>query len=78
MDVTGNNLRGTNTTAFFDFDLTLTLAEENGASLRIRQASEAAMSTANTNRLVSTFAANPGGNPIVFNGGACTQPTAPP
>ena len=47
INVSGNNLDGTETTAFFDFDITLQLNETSGASLRVTQASDAALTAAN-------------------------------
>jgi hypothetical protein len=71
-DISGNNFTGTNTAAFFDFDITLQLNDTTGASLLITQASAAALSTANNGDQVSFFANPP--NTITFNGGSCTQP----
>ena len=72
INVTGNNLNGTNTTPFFDFDITLNLNETSGASLRVTQASDAALAAANNGTTVSSFANPP--NTITYNAG--TPPTA--
>ena len=79
VDISGNTLDGTNTTAFFDFDITLQLNEAPGvgdANLRVRQASTAALTAANNGATVSAYEFNPPGptNPITYNGGACTLP----
>ncbi len=71
-NVTGNTLSGTGTAAFFDFDITLQLNETANASLRITQASEVALGTANNGADVSAFANPP--NTIVYNGGTCSTP----
>ena len=73
INVTGNNLNGTNTTPFFDFDITLNLNETSGASLRVTQASDAAFAAANISTTVSSFANPP--NTITYNAG--TPPTPP-
>ena len=73
INVSGNNLNGTNTTPFFDFDITLQLNETSGASLRVTQASDAALAAANNGTTVSSFANPP--NTITYNAG--TPPTPP-
>ena len=73
INVTGNNLNGTNTTPFFDFDITLNLNETSGASLRVTQASDAALAAANVATTVSSFSNPP--NTITYNAG--TPPTPP-
>ena len=73
INITGNNLDGTETTAFFDFDITLQLNETSGASLRVTQASDAALTAANNGMSVSSFANPP--NTITYNAG--TPPTPP-
>ena len=78
-NISGNNLNGTNTTPFFDFDITLQLNEAGGAGdakLRIVQASSAALAAANTAATVSAYEFNPPGpaNPIDYSVPACTLP----
>ncbi len=75
LNITGNNLDGTETTAFFDFDITLQLNETSGASLRITQASNAALTAANNSMSVSSFANPP--NTITYNAGTPPLPPLP-
>ena len=61
-NISGNDLNGSNTTAFFDFDITLQLNEAPGAGdakLRIVQASTAALSTANSAATVERVRVQP-------------------
>ena len=75
INVSGNNLDGTETTPFFDFDITLQLNETSGASLRVTQASDAALSAANNGNSVSSFSNPP--NTITYNAGTPATPPLP-
>ena len=75
INVSGNNLDGTETTPFFDFDITLQLNETSGASLRVTQASDAALTAANNGMSVSSFANPP--NTITYNAGTPPLPPLP-
>jgi hypothetical protein len=75
INVTGNDLNGTNTFEFFDFDITLNLNETSGASLQVTQASDAALAAANGGSTVSSFANPP--NTITYNAGTPPLPPLP-
>jgi Bacterial Ig domain len=72
LNVSGNNLSGTEAFEFFDYDITLQLLETADASLRVTQASAAALSSANNSATVSVFENPP--NTVTFNGGTCATP----
>ena len=74
VDVSGNNVTGTNTADFFDSDIVLNILDTN-ATMRVRQTS-AQVSTSNNGAHFTTFANPPA--VIVFNGGTCTAPLTPP
>jgi hypothetical protein len=71
-DISGNTLSGTELAVFFDYDITLQLNETADASLRIRQTSDANLTSVNNSASVSSFANAP--NTITYNGGICAQP----
>ena len=58
--------------AFFDFDITLQLNETSIAALRITQTSEANLGAVNNGNSTSTFANPP--NTILYGQPACTLP----
>ena len=73
VDVTGNTVSGTDTSPFFDTDIVLNILD-NTATMRVKQTS-AQVSSTNNSANFTTFANPPAA--IVFNGGDCTDPTAP-
>ncbi|MDP9193279.1 MAG: Ig-like domain-containing protein [Acidobacteriota bacterium] len=68
-NISGNVLSGTELFTPFDDDIALQLNETAFASLRVTQASPAALSTANNGASVGFFENPP--NTITFNGGVC-------
>ena len=80
INMSGNNLNGTNGSGtpgfpWFDADITLQLNESSGASLRVTQASQAALAAANTTTTVGVFEFPP--NAIIYNAGTPPTPTLP-
>ncbi|MDP9193280.1 MAG: putative Ig domain-containing protein [Acidobacteriota bacterium] len=78
VDVTGNTVAGTDTTAYFDSDIVLNINDPNG-TMRVKQ-TEAAVSSGNSGANFTHFPDGVFPNPpavIVFNGGDCTDATAP-
>ena len=84
INVSGNHFTGSNTAAFFDFDITLQLNEPPsvGASMRVTQArptgavNAAELDNANFNAQTSIYEFNPPGptNTIIFSGGTPPLP----
>lgn len=75
LDVRLNTLKGTDTTEFFDWDISIQFAESNGATYQMVQNTNAALAAANPGVNKASIFVNP---PATVTAVAfCPQPTPP-